>query len=167
MTIVRTLFRTNNLSLENLRIDRFSAESPTDLIPTAESGIFYHVRCTQFVSGMEVFSQELIYHFKDSNRFYGISGHRVEAPGVDTLPKISMDVALAGFCKSIGDDHVYTDSLESFMRKGFTAELGYYQLEPGHLTLMWRLNVVDRLVPESYIRADSIAVPRYDNGVRY
>jgi hypothetical protein len=170
MTIVRTLFQANNLSLENLRITRFSAESPTDLVPTAEPGIFYHVICDQFVSGMEVFDQDVIYHFKQPTRFYHQTGRRIDKLLLDTIPRVSIIDACSSFCNSVAADASYADSLTSFMKRGFTAELGFRGLYGGSgpIVLMWRLRVSGGFeYPRSYIRADTLAMPEYWNGFIY
>jgi hypothetical protein len=168
MAIVRRLFDVNHLSLENLRVAGFGAQRFTDLVPTAEPGVFYQVKCDQFVSGMEVFGQEVIYHFKVPARYDHQGGRRLDKLPLDTIPKVSIRDACTSFCKSIAADRSYADSLDEFMKRGFTAELGFRSLNSGSgpFALMWRLRVSGRVEePESFIRADTLAVYWYWNGI--
>jgi hypothetical protein len=78
-----------------------------------------------------------------------------------------MKQAGASFYHSLATDTRLSDSFEEFKRRGFTAELGFHNPDD-HFVLTWRLRVMGwGKYPRSYIRADSLAQPRYFNGIRH
>jgi Zn-dependent metalloprotease len=163
MAIVKDLFQKNNVSLSNLQVYRLITEP---------SG-YYHVRCNQFFKGLKLFANEVIFHFK--NRFNSsLTGELITGVTIDTVPKVSVSTAGAWFESQIAQDFQFKDSLNAFRGRGYNAELGIYELKSGvstmpkNFVLAWKMNVAySKGYPVGYVRADSLRLIYYDNGVRY
>ena len=87
---VKYLFDKNNLSLENLRLDRISEEK--------DFGINHlnltHVRVTQEYKGLPILHSQIIFHFTQ-DEFSSTSGDRISDLNVDVNPKITKESAIS------------------------------------------------------------------------
>jgi len=163
MAIVQGLFQKNNLSLSNLQVYRLQTENLG----------YHHVRCYQFYQGLNIFNNEVIFHFKNRDGYSSLSGELITSVTIDTVPKISVNVAGVWFDSQIAHDSRYKDSLNSFRHQGFNAELGLYDLNSGvsnmpkNFVLAWKMNVANRRrgYPVGYVQADSLRLIYYFNGV--
>jgi hypothetical protein len=75
------------------------------------------------------------------------------------------------FCNKISSDRWNKDSLNSFLNYGFNAQLVLYDLNVGTnsaplVVLTWKLTVANGSeYPVGYIRADSLSLIYYFNGI--
>lgn len=160
--IVQDLFQKNNLSLSNLQVYRLQ----TDNLDR------HHVRCYQFYGNLEYFTNEVIFHFNNQDIYYFLSGDLITNISLDTIPKVTATDAGTLFYGEIASDSWYKDSLSSFQRQGLDAELGIYDLNAGisytptNFVLAWKMTVANgRDYPVGYVRADSLSLIYYFNGV--
>lgn len=163
MAIVKDLFRENHLSLSNIQVYRLNV---------GPSG-YYHVRCYQFYQGLELFTGRVTFHFKN-RLYYHLSNELITGVALDTMPKISMNTAGIWFDGQIARDPQFKDSLNAFRDHGYNAELGIWDLNSGvsnmpkNFVLAWQLTVAnEKKFPIGYVRADSLRLIYYDNGIRY
>jgi hypothetical protein len=99
-------------------------------------------------------------------------GDLINSVPVDTGPSVSETDAGMLFHEQIARDQEYRDSLNSFASRGFTAELGFFDLNAGisyakkQFVLAWKVNVANgREFPCAYVRADFLQLIGYMNGV--
>jgi Zn-dependent metalloprotease len=162
MNIARNLFQKNGLSLSNLQVWRLNSDN-----------LGHHaVKCYQFYQGLKFYTEDIIFQFDSQDIYYNLSGELFESINIDTIPKIAICDAVTLFYKEIAADNWYKDSLSYFCRQGFNAELGIFNLNSGignaskDFVLTWKTTVAGGWkCPVGYIRADSLRLIRYANGV--
>ncbi len=158
---VRTLFRQNNLDLSNLQIYSFQSDQGSS-----------YVRAYQFYLGLQFFMNDMVFVFDQFGTLSSRSGASIGSFPLDTMPIVSMHDAAILYDSLIAADSWYKDSLSTFRRKGFDAELGIYDLNVGRgygfpdYILSWKLTVNGRGEwPVGYMMADSSKVIYYSNGI--
>lgn len=160
--IVKSLFQKNNLSLSNLQVYRL-------LILDG----FSYVRCYQFYQGYELYTNDVVFVFDKQGLFNSRSGDLVININIDTKPNLNADIAGNLFYREIENDPWYKDSVNYFLHQGFNAELGIYDLNAGsgnaqkHFVPAWKMTITDNEFPYpiAYIRADSLSLIYYTNGL--
>ena len=165
--IVKSLFSKYHVSLSNLKVFRFS-RTPN-----------YNIRCYQYYFdscykdfAYEIFTNDLVFSFYEDVNYFRISGVPVDKIQINLFPKVSIAEASNLFYNELKKDWWYKDSLVSYSREGFGAELGIYDLNTGfsnlqhNYVLAWRLTVNNGFkYPRGYIRADKLELINYSNGI--
>jgi hypothetical protein len=159
MTIVRNLFQNNGLSLNNIQVWRLNSDT-----------LGHTIKCHQFYQGLQLFMQEVYFHFNKQDTYYALTGVMINNITIDTLPKVALNTAGGEFYVQISNDSWYHDSLSAFCNYGFNAELGYFDLNRSsyskNFVLAWKITIANgREAPMAYIRADSLQLIQYANGV--
>lgn len=160
--IVQELFKKNNRSLSNLQVYRL------------KKSFGYHVSCNQFYKGLQLFTKDVIVHFDSTGKSSGLSGDFISSVAIDTVFKVPMKDAGLLFFKQLISDPLYRDSDSSSQNVSINAELRIYNRNAGSgntpkkFVLVWKTTLANGGdVPIVYIRADSIQLISYDNGIRY
>jgi Zn-dependent metalloprotease len=164
MAIIQRLFQKNGLTINNLQVVQLSTDNLG----------YNHVRCLQFFRDIEIFNEEVIFHFNNLDVYYNLSNELIARVDVDTMLKVAMNEASNLFYREIAADPLFQDSLTSFRSQGFNAELGIKNLNAGignvpkHFVLAWRMTITNGWkYPFGYIRADSLYLIYYFNGIIY
>jgi hypothetical protein len=159
--IVQSLFQKNNLSLSNLQTYRLLTNHG-----------WRYVRCYQYYHGLELFTNDVVIIFDSLGIYSTTSGDLISSIPIDTIPGVKMKDAGILFYDQIVSDPWYKDSLNSFRSRGFSAELGIYNLNAGtgdsqmRFVLTWKITVTNRGdYPVGYVRADSQHLIYYSNGI--
>jgi hypothetical protein len=166
-TIVKSLFSKNNLSLSNLKIYRLLEHKG------------YHVRCYQYYSTfnfryslLELFRNDVVFNFDTNHNFYSLGGELINEVQINFRPKVTIAEASNLFYYELKNDWWYKDSVVAYSNDGFNAELGIYDLNAGfsyaehNFVLAWRLTTNNGFkYPRAYIRADSLELINYSNGI--
>jgi Zn-dependent metalloprotease len=158
---VKSLFSTNNLSLDNFLVYRLQKD---------DLG-YKHVRCYQYVNNLQVFSDEVIFHFNAQNKYYFLSGEIISGINISSDPKMSKNEAMKLFLELVDDDGYYTSN--SLKDECFQCEIGYYDLNAGtgnethNFKLAWKIQREDSDYPFAYINDTDKSKIYYDNGIRY
>jgi hypothetical protein len=161
MNIVRSLFSANNLSIENFLVYRLQKD---------ESGN-YHVRCFQYVNNLNVFTDDVIFHFDSQNHYYFLSGETISEIDIRTSPKMSKNDIIEMFLKSVENDSFFNGSLQQIKDGCFYCELGYYDLNAGisysthNFKLAWRIHPEDSDYPVATINDTDGDLIGYFNGI--
>jgi hypothetical protein len=158
---INSLFSGNNLNIEIFLPYRIQSD---------ELG-HKHVRCYQYVNNLQVFSDEVIFHFNAQNQYYSLSGEIIS--GINKSPDSGMSRKDAErlFLKLADEDGRY--SSKDLNDKCLQCELGYYDMNAGTGTgahdfkLAWKIKPEDSDYPYAFINdTDKLGI-YYDNGVRY
>lgn len=158
---VKSLFSANNLSLDNFLVFRLQKD---------DLG-YKHVRCYQYVNNLQVFSDEVIFHFNTQNQYYFLSGEIISGIDISSNPKMSRSEAVNLFLDLVDDDgHFNSNNLSDDC---FKCEIGYYDLNAGtgnsthSFKLAWKIQREDSDTPFAYIDDTDKSKIYYDNGIRY
>jgi hypothetical protein len=158
---VKSLFSTNDLSLDNFLVYRLQKD---DLGHR-------HVSCYQYVNNLQVFSDEVIFHFDVQNQFYFLSGEIISGIDISSDAKMSKNEVVKLFLELVDDDGFYTSY--SLKDECFKCEIGYYDLHAGtgnethNFRLAWKIQPEDSDYPFAYISDNDKLKIYYDNGIRY
>jgi Fungalysin/Thermolysin Propeptide Motif len=158
---VKSLFSTNDMSLDNYFVYRLQKD---------DLG-YNHVRCYQYVNNLQVFSDEVIFHFNSQNQYNFLSGEIISEINISPDPKMSKNEAVKLFLELVDDDGFYTS--KSLKDDCFLCEIGYYDLNAGsgdsahNFKLAWKIHQEDSDIPFAYINDTDKRKIYYDNGVRY
>jgi hypothetical protein len=160
-SIVQNLFNRNNLSLTNLKVFMFTEHDNSK-----------YIRCYQYYQSMEMFTNDVVFWFDRNDNYFSLGGDLINQPDLSGQVNVNMYDAAKIFYDNLKTDFWYKDSLSEFCSRGFTAELGIYDLNAGtsdsqkNFVYAWRIKVFgkDRF-PVAYIRADSLLLIYYTNGV--
>ncbi|MBK7626022.1 MAG: hypothetical protein IPJ16_02270 [Bacteroidales bacterium] len=161
LNIVNSLFNANNLSLDNFLVYRLQKDNIG----------YNHVRCYQYVNNLQVFSDEVIFHFNSQNQYNFLSGEIISEINLSPDPKMSKNEAVDFFLELVDDDGFYTS--KSLKNECFLCEIGYYDLNAGsgnsahNFKLAWKIHQEDSDIPFAYINDTDKTKIYYDNGVRY
>jgi Zn-dependent metalloprotease len=158
---VKSLFSTNGLSLDNFLVYRLQKD---------ELG-YKHVRCYQYVNNLQVFSDDVIFHFNAQNKYYFLSGETINGIDISSDPNMNRSEAVELFLKTADEDGRYTRN--SLKDECFQCEIGYYDLNAGisyashNFRLAWKIKCEDSDFPFAYINDTDKSMIYYDNGIRY
>jgi Zn-dependent metalloprotease len=161
LNIVKFLFNTNNLSLDNFFVYRLQKDNLG----------YNHVRCYQYINNLQVFSDEVIFHFNAQNQYNFLSGEIISEINISPDPKLSKNEAVKLFLELVDEDGLYTS--KSLKDDCFLCEIGYYDLNAGsgnpthNFKLAWKIHQEDSDIPFAYINDTDNRKIYYDNGVRY
>ena len=160
-SIVQNLFNRNNLSLTNLKVFMFTEHDNSK-----------YIRCYQYYQGMEMFTNDVVFWFDKNDNYISLGGDLISQPDLSGQVNVNMNDAARIFYDNLKTDFWYKDSLSDYCSKGFTAELGIYDLNAGfsytqkNFVYAWKIKVVGKeRYPLAYIRADSLLLIYYTNGV--
>jgi len=160
---VKSLFKSNNLSLDNFQVYRLQKDKLGH----------NHVRCYQYVNGLNVFYNDVIFHFDNTGHYYFLSGEIFSKIDIDPSPKLDQQAVVQLFLKSVDDDGFYSDNLKEFEDRCFSCELGYWDLNTGisyadlDFRLAWRIKPEGHDYPVAIINDAENKLIYYDNGIRY
>ena len=163
LSVVKSLFKSNNLSLENLQVYRLQKDNQG----------YTHVRCNQYTNNLIVFFDEVIFHFDNQNHYYFLSGELIST--INVWPYSSMGTWEVGklFLQSIKNDHFYGNDILHYENSCFTCELGYLDLNGGtsyadhNFRLVWKITPEKSQYPNALIDDSERKLLYYDNGIRY
>jgi Zn-dependent metalloprotease len=134
---------------------------------------YHHVRCYQFENNLQVFTNDLIFHFNDKNNYYFLSGYLVGKINLDTSSKMSSDSVVAKYLYALEQDKDYVDDKKEIFNNCFDLEFGYYDLNAGtsntskNFTKAWKIKPAKSDYPYAYINDTKSEIISYDNGIRY
>jgi Zn-dependent metalloprotease len=161
IAIVQKLFKDNKISLSTLQPFRLYND-----------GGNYIVHCDQVVNGMEIFFHDVAYSFNRDGVVNPVIGDIITSVNVNTTPKVTPASAGNAFYESIAADPFHKSELSSIKNQSFNAEAGYYEINIGkglptkQFVLAWKLTIANGTgYPFAFIRADSLIVLYYFNGV--
>ncbi|HNW56658.1 MAG TPA: hypothetical protein PLR88_02120 [Bacteroidales bacterium] len=158
---VKSLFSTNNLSLDNFWVYCLQKD---DLGHR-------HVRCQQYANNLQVFSDEVIFHFNSQNQYYFLSGEIIPGIDISSDPRMSKIEVMKLFFDIVDEDGHF--SSDNFKNDCLQCEIGYYDLNAGtgnsthNFKLAWRIQREDYDFPYAYINDTEKSKIYYDNGIRY
>ena len=161
LNTVKSLFGTIGVSLGNFLVYRFQ----TDQLGGK------HVKCYQYVNNLQVFSDDVIFHFDAQNKYYFLSGEIISGINISSDPKMSRNDVVKLFLGLADDDGQYTSN--SMKDECFQCEIGYYDLNAGtgnethNFKLAWKIRREDSEYPFAYINDTDKSKIYYDNGIRY
>jgi len=161
MLIIKTLFETNHLNYSNYQFYRLE----TDQIG------YQHARCYQFVNGLKVFYNELIFHFDPKGGFSSLSGNIIEGIPPGNNPSMCENNIVAIFLAEISKDEYYKHNFESLKSGCFDIEFGYYDLNTDlgikdrRYTKAWKVTPKGTEYPVAFINDINSSVLYFFNGV--
>lgn len=163
-SIAKNLFEFNKLDDSNLQ---FYEMLKDDLG-------YYHVKCNQYTNGLKIFTENVIFHFKQ-NICYFCSGNLITQLDLDTIPKMPADAVAEKYLERLEEDSFYQQSgLDAAIQQGcFEIEFGYHRNDAStgdsynNYTKTWKINPKGKEYPYAYINDNTSEVIYYDNGIRY
>ena len=158
MNVIHTLFNSNRMDFTNYQFYQFD---------TDELG-FKHARSYQFVNGLKVFSEELIFHFNQYDSCYLVSGNVINSTGLDAKPLLTPNKVVELFIQKMAQEKASMAETSS-VQECFEIEFGYVALDESnkHFAKAWKAKPADKAYPYAYIKDDSAEIIYYDNGIRY
>lgn len=163
MDTIQYLFDRNNLDYSNYLFYSFERDELGD----------HHVRCYLFVNHLEVFTNDLIFHFNAQDDYYFLSGHPVNTINLDTLSSMQPNWVVAKFVTQVVKDNIYIGNKDDIINGCFELQFGYYDVNTGtsyvpkNFTKAWKVKPVNREYPYAYINDRNSAIIYYDNGIRF
>ena len=161
LNTVKSLFSWNVLSLDNFLVYRLQNDQLGHK----------HVRCYQYINNLQVFSDDVIFHFDAQNKYYFLSGEIISGINISSDPKMSRNDVVKLFLGLADDDG--QDTSNSMKDECFQCEIGYYDLNAGtgnethNFKLAWKIRREDSEYPFAYINDTDKSKIYYDNGIRY
>lgn len=163
LTAVKSLFKSNNLSLDNFQVYRLQLDDLGH----------HHVRCYQFVNDLNVFSNEVIFHFNKTGHYSSISGEIISEISIDPYPVLDQQAVTQLFLKRGETDEFSSENLRDFKGRCYSCEIGYWDLNAGisyttpDFRLAWRVKPEGHDYPVAIINDAESKIIYYDNGIRY
>jgi hypothetical protein len=161
LNTVKSLFESNNLSLDNFLVYWLQRD---DLGYT-------HVRCYQYINNLNVFSNEVIFHFDKQNHYCILSGELISDINIRPYPSMSTWEVGKLFLQSIKNDGYNSDKIKQYEDGCFFCELGYYDLNAGisyasqNFKLAWKIRPENSEYPIAYINDSDNSVIYYFSGI--
>ena len=158
---VKSLFELNDLNLNNFLVYR---------LQNNDLG-YKHVRCYQYVNNLQVFTNDVIFHFNAQNHYYSLSGELISSINIKTSPSLSKNDVIEIFLESIENDGYYNANLEQIKDGCFICELGYYDLNAGisfashNFAGAWKIRPEDSEYPIAFINDSDGSLINYDIGI--
>ncbi|MBP1637510.1 MAG: fungalysin/thermolysin family protein [Bacteroidetes bacterium] len=134
---------------------------------------YHHVRCNQFVNGLRVFTDDIIFHFDQNDKYYSLSGDIIEKIDLNTKISMDYDSVVEKFLYLIEQDNTYIGDKKEIINNCFDLEFGYFDLNAGisysdeNFTKAWKIKPTNRDYPYAYINDENSETISYDNGIRY
>jgi Zn-dependent metalloprotease len=163
LSTVKSLFESNNLNLDNFLVYRLQED---------DMG-YSHVRCLQFINNLNVFSNEVIFHFNSQGQYYFLSGELISSININTSPAMCSEEVVTLFLHNVNNDGFYKRNIAQIENGCFICELGYYDLNIGtsneiqKFKLAWRIRPKGLDYPYAYINDTDHTLIYYDNGIRF
>tara|TARA_R110001583_G_scaffold144026_1_gene296072 strand:+ start:136 stop:558 length:423 start_codon:yes stop_codon:yes gene_type:complete len=80
--LAKHLFTINEIDDVNLQITKVKKDEFDN----------YHVRCNQFMNGLQIFTSDIIFHFNKNEEFYELSGDLVENISLNNQSRLEVDL---------------------------------------------------------------------------
>jgi len=128
-----------------------------------------HVKCFQYINNLKIFTNDLIFHFGQNNRYSSLSGDLIKAISLDVKPQMAPGEIIDIFIDQVGKDHYYSTS--EIINSCFETEFGYYDLnagtsyKPNLFTKAWFVKPKGREYPIAYIDDSKNSLIYYFNGI--
>lgn len=165
MDTVKTLFSSNNLSLNHLQIYSVINESKYEII---------HVYCNQFINGLLIFGGDTGFHFRK-----GLTGYLLEympsnlikgTVNIDSLHKSSPLHAANVLYQKITDDLQYYSGSSGWADSCYNVTLGIISTAPNspnetNYKLTWKITPENNEYPYCIVNALSGALEYYNDGI--
>lgn len=134
---------------------------------------YHHIRCNQFVNSLRVFTDDLIFHFDQNDKYYSLSGDIIEKIDLNTKTSMDYDSVVEKFLHLIEQDNTYIGDKKEIINNCFDLEFGYFDLNAGisysdeNFTKAWKIKLTNKDYPYAYINDENSETISYDNGIRY
>jgi Zn-dependent metalloprotease len=128
-----------------------------------------HVKCFQYINGIKIFTNDLIFHFDQNNRYSSLSGDLIKVINLDIKPQMEPRDIIDLFINQISKDHYYSSS--ELVNNCFETEFGYYDLnagtsyKPNLFTKAWLVKPKGKEYPIAYIDDSKNGLIYYFNGI--
>jgi hypothetical protein len=143
--------------------------SRLQFIKLIEDSQYTNIKCFQYVNGLKVFTEALLYHFENNHAVGEPMGDIISSIDIGSEPKMDTDsVAFVFLSKIKTDDPAYLN-----IHGCFLLEFGYYDMNVStgkvehDFIKAWRVTIEGRSIPFCYIDDNKETMIYYDNGSRY
>lgn len=170
--IIDKLFASNKIDRSQYRYVYYSNDSTQTYFPPYAKSDDKLVRVKEFANGLEIFTGELGFLFKN-NVFQYRSGNPSSGTRLDTSPNLAAGQLRAMF---LADIEQFDRAGRQYKDSCFRAEFGYYNINAGtsnpteNLVKAWKVTVKNRthlyVYPIAYYQDKNGALIYYDNGIR-
>ncbi|MEI7502234.1 MAG: hypothetical protein WCJ61_03035 [Paludibacter sp.] len=132
----------------------------------------HHVRCYQFKNDLKLFTNDLIFHFDDKNKYYYLSGELIDKISLDINSTMNNNSVVTKFIYALDQDKEFYGDKEIIKKNCFDIEFGYYDLNAGYSSAsknfikVWKIKPTNNEYPYAYINDMNSNVIAYDNGIR-
>ncbi|WP_299780856.1 hypothetical protein [uncultured Formosa sp.] len=158
-----SLFAANTIASDALQITAVS----TDLY------LNDHVYCNQFLNGLQILNQDLIYHFDADGAFYQLSGYRITETELDTEKRLTENYVTDFFLNEVAEDAANALELDDIITDCVDIQFGYYEQFTGgidyeviSLVKAWKVTPHDADYPVLYLNDSNSDLIYYGNGIQ-
>ena len=134
---------------------------------------YHHVRCNQFVNGLKLFTDDLIFHFDQDDKYSSLSGAVVDEIDLSSTSSMNYSKVVEKFLYLVEHDETFFGNKDEIIKSCFDLEFGYFDLNAGisysdvNFTKAWKIKPTNKDYPFAYINDVNSEIIGYDNGIRY
>ncbi len=157
----KALLNSASIDYSNYRIYRFE-KSFTN---------YYHIRCHQFVNGLQVFTNDIIFHFDENKNYSYRSGDSITSIALNAKSSLNATELKEIYLNKVIEDPHYERKLRSITKNCINLQFGYYDLNAskGDTTIKmvkaWKINPLNSDAPKMYVNDENSEIISYHNGI--
>lgn len=132
-----------------------------------------HIRCHQFMNGLQIFTEDIIFHFDENNDYQFSSGDAINSIALDNKSKMSQNELKKIYINRIKKDSHAKNYLNKITRNCLEMQFGYYDLNAGKgdstiiMKKVWKITPLNSDSPKMFVNDDNSEVISFHNGVVY
>lgn len=155
------LFTINEIDYVNLQITKVQKDEMDN----------YHVRCNQFINGLQIFTSDIIFHFNKNGEFYGLSGDLVDNISLNNQSDLGIDILKNKYLNEVQNDIFYKSEIGEIIENCLDLQFGYFDLNAGisyqplKIVKAWKITPHDKEFPKLYVNDNTSENIYYDDGI--
>jgi len=159
--LAENLFSINDIDYTNLQITKVQKDEMNN----------YHIRCNQFMNGLQIFTSDLIFHFDENEEYYLLSGDLVNDILLNNQSSLDIEILINKYLNRVQNDNFNKSKIDEIIKNCLDLQFGYFDLNAGisnqplNIVKAWKITPHNKEYPKLYVNDNTSAIIYYDNGI--
>ena len=159
--LAENLFNANQIDYANLQITKVQKDKYGNA----------HIRCNQFMNGLQIFTSDLIFHFDEKDEYAPVSGDLVNEIHLDNQSSLDNDISTSLYLNEVQNDSFYKFKINEIIKNCLDLQFGYYDLNAGisykplNIVKAWKITPHNKGYPVLYVNDATSEIIYYHNGI--
>lgn len=159
--LAENLFSINNIDYTNLQITNVQKDEMNN----------YHIRCNQFMNGLQIFTSDLIFHFDENEEYYLLCGDLVNDIPLNNQSSLDIEILINKYLNRVQNDNFNKSKIDEIIKNCLDLQFGYFDLNAGisdqplNIVKAWKITPHNIEYPKLYVNDNTSEIIYYDTGI--